>query len=111
MSELVEWLRARLDEDEAAIGGTPGMVMRLRPSTRRFADLLLADIAAKRAILGAGGPHVGHEDCEVGEHIQFPGWESATCSDNCGPDVWWAVVKHLATAYADRPGYQESWRP
>lgn len=66
----------------------------------------LADIAAKRAILDAGNHGDGW-----GDRIRFPSWDTPTCSDNCGPDVWRSVVKTLAAAHDNRPGYREEWRP
>lgn len=56
-----------------------------RAHDRRF---VLARIAADREIVS--GPQTGSPD----------GW-----------DEWAATVRLLATAYADRPGYREEWRP
>jgi len=104
--DLVCWFRAVLDEDEANAREALGFVS---VGGMRW----LADIAAKRAILDAGSvePEPDCEPSETGDRIQFPGWGQPTCSDNCGPDVWWAVVRLLASAYSHRDGYQEAWRP
>jgi hypothetical protein len=63
-------------------------------------DRVLADIAAKRAILAAYDTAANdwtHVDQTEGEHAR----EYALRE----------VVKHLATAYAGHPDYDEAWRP
>lgn len=70
----------------------------------------LADIAAKRAIIAL------HTDVEM--HIEFIHERSGDhWCDVCGsvddaPVAWPCdTLRLLASAYADRPGYQDEWRP
>lgn len=81
MSDLAEWLTNVLKEDKARIS-SPVFCGGPWPS----ADQMLADIAAKRAIL------------ELMEYA----YDDPT---------YLHVVKQLGTAYAARPGYREDWRP
>lgn len=89
MSDLIEFLCARLDEDEAAIGTKPDpsgycdalQGVHLSPTRAR------RDVAAKRSILNGrwGGPD--HED------------------------MWQFVMEHLVAVYCDHPDYDPKWRP
>ena len=58
---------------------------------------VLARIAADRQILAM---HTGHHECP-------------SIEDNCGwvTDDRCSTVRLLALPHADRPGYQEAWRP
>lgn len=135
MSDLVEWLTNILDEDEAlakhvgvehgsgwyggggSVGSTESMYIAVGPwsgeldaATSTFIaksgpSAVLADIAAKRAILELHKPTdwAGGHSCPIC-HEDYS-W---------GPDDGdWpcATVKTLGSAYADRPGYDEAWRP
>jgi hypothetical protein len=116
MNELIEWLRAQFDEDEQvaqALHGSrwyvyeDGQVVEWDGET--WADgsarlpnrhqgswlvldpaRVLRDVAAKRAIV---------DECAYLTDLQ---WHLASPA---------ATLRHLASAYADRPGYQEEWRP
>lgn len=130
MSDLVTWLRAQLDEDERVAreailvvaesfnalgdrwlwggGGGKGVPLDLFDAldvgewmepigqhiARHDPAHVLADVAAKRAILDlfedAGATRILHVDAF---------------------GVMREAVRHLAAVYADRPGYDESWRP
>jgi hypothetical protein len=96
MSDLVEWLTAILDEDEKAAERAGGSITEMRNDN--YGQLLvppgwvLADIAAKRTILALGICAA----CDV---------EMQPCDHRDD------TLRLLATAYADRPGYREEWRP
>jgi len=118
MDDLVAFVRAQLDEDEQIareaaeeVGDGQWQQRNVRIVTvadrdREVADYaivdcihhiihhdparVLADVAAKRAIIDA----LLDEDSIVNEYH----------------DGLWIAVHLLASAYADRPGYQDSWR-
>lgn len=133
VGELVAWLRAQLDDDQAeAEAATPGpwidasgnagdvIVEQLsdaeghlvaeietcvdHPDVDRAADAahiarhdpaaVLADVAAKRAILDL------HDAVPEEEHCAWD-QERKPCQ----------TVRLLASAYAHRPGYRDQWRP
>ncbi|MEU4590013.1 DUF6221 family protein [Micromonospora aurantiaca (nom. illeg.)] len=102
--DLVAWLRAQLDADEAeandwpdvlgdppAVGGfwrdTHGHPI-YEPRTRR-----LADVAAKRRII---------DDCE-----RYIVADDTAVTDG----MVWRTLTALALPYAGRPGYRDEWRP
>jgi Family of unknown function (DUF6221) len=124
MSELVEWYRAQLAEDarvaQAAIepdqmhpwgdralerltpeqwpdevrgllGGTWG-----EHCARQDPARVLREVAAKRAIVDRYGEfdEDSGDDCE-----------------SCWAQGLGEAVQHLASVYADRPGYREEWKP
>lgn len=93
MSELVEWLTTVLADDESRLSH-PTFCGPVWPTTEH----LLADIAAKRAIIKM---HTGFHECPSED-------------DNCGwiTDDRCSTLVILSTAYADRPGYHlNGWRP
>lgn len=125
--DVVEFLTARLDEDEQAanfIVNAPGIPApwwsweTLRPRYFNRADAehiarhdparVLREVAAKRAILA--------------EHKHAPATERSTddfgceiCAYDRGDCVlygwgWCKTVRLLAAPYADHPDYDESWR-
>lgn len=100
MSELVEWLTKVLDEDERGFKfridqERNPQVEQLQMWGRPLAEMMLADVAAKRAIIGLHMGGVSYpEDCGL-----------------CNEGMPCGTVRHLASAYADRSGYNESWRP
>lgn len=85
MDDLTTWLFGCLAEDERVA---------MAATDRASAKWKLFDIAAKRRIielrLAAGATEALHADAWV---------------------VLGDVVRLLAAPYANRPGYQESWRP
>lgn len=134
MSDLIEWLRAQLDADEATAGSaTSGPWSNDDPLARDgvFASAIdgfvvdcdyahmgpfavhnathialhdpasvLADIAAKRAILDAYEEARSFYRDPANLHI--PAGEAHGLL---------TALRHLTTAYADRPGFREEWRP
>ncbi|WP_329424024.1 DUF6221 family protein [Streptomyces sp. NBC_01268] len=88
--DLVEFLRARLDEDEAIIRDG------VEAGESNISLLDLVDIDAKRRIVAY----------LVGE-----------LEDSGGDNPWWyddkltPVLRLLALPYADHPDYDEAWRP
>jgi hypothetical protein len=91
MDELITWLRAQLDEDEANLrAGLAEYAETNREAEFRFR---LAEVDAKRRILD--------EHAERGGTCTACSWQGAPCH----------TVRLLALPYADRPGYQEGWRP
>lgn len=127
-SGLVEWLTKILDEDEAlarhvgiehgsgwyggggSVGSAESMYIAVGPwsgeldaETTTFIaksgpSAVLADIAAKRAILGI------YRDFLEGP-MPTSAWESGQLKAIA------KAVSHIASAYADRDGYREEWRP
>lgn len=123
MSDLVTFLRARLDEDEAVLRACAGGVPQWRPEdiaifgpdlspevrthiARHDPARVLKEIEAKRRVVelhrpvqkrstGSGGGVI--EDCQVCDH--FPARYPCT------------TLRLLALPYADHPDYQEQWRP
>lgn len=90
MDDLVTWYRAQLDEDER--------VARADWEWRETDpwDGTPPLIAAQRAVIDLHPMIAGR--CEgCGIETEHP--------EGC------LTIRTLATAYADRPGYQEAWRP
>jgi len=124
-ADLVTWLRACLDKDErlaraciAEVGQTRAGEMYPDGSgpaevddfpsypygsrehesiyiARHHPDRALADIAAKRAVIDRYEELARYDSSESLEVTAELGW----------------VVRHLASAYADRPGYRMEWKP
>lgn len=106
--DMLTWLRAQLDERERiALAARdappdPGTTLDLPPEGP-WADFeavmtpeqVLADIAAKRAMLERTMPPAGLS--------VYTGLE--------GPALSEAVRRLIALPFADRDGYQEGWRP
>jgi hypothetical protein len=110
--DLIVWLRGVFDEDEALANAAQMMFPRgvvigytAGPDVEAFLAChdpaaVLADIAAKRAILG--DENEGAAVYAVHERGYWP------------PELTkWAdeVIRLLASAYADRAGYRPEWRP
>lgn len=94
--DLITWLRGVLDEDERAARDALAQAKVLQASTWNAGSYddpasVLADIAAKRAILDL------HKPIVVG------GLPPAFCSE-CQTPWTCRTVRLLASAYADRPG-------
>jgi hypothetical protein len=128
VDDLVEWLRAQLDEDERiarAAGGTwwapPDLVGQVHDSggvnieakLRSFATHIaehdparvLREIDAKRRLVD--------EFAQVGSQPDTPDRRaSPRWKGDFGYLQGLARAVHLlASAYADRPGYRDDWRP
>ena len=111
MSDLVEFLAARLDEDEARARAFlacewSGLDV-WGDGTDHFLEggagdptRVLAEVAAKRAIVGLHNcPHDEHHDAAV---------HSVDTYDERDPC---ATLRHLAAVYADHEDYdEEGWR-
>lgn len=110
MSDLVEFLRARLDEDEARARGEGPHIVFHDPAGRPLppppmpgsypAGRVLREVEAKRRILAEHRPMI-------------PGW-CHTCdvpADVKGNEHGCLTVRLLALPYADHPNYREAWRP
>jgi hypothetical protein len=120
MTDLVTWLREQFDEDERAATrqqvdekwfaerADPSSVNATYIEPLRYGGYpgdprrVLAEVAAKRIILAA-------EPDDGFGYVRFGDWES--CSDSCPSMVMDEVFKLLALPYADRPGYDPTWRP
>ena len=89
MSDIVGFLRARLDEDEqlASYGGP----------TNSWVARLQAEVESKRQIVSL----LTHLDySEDGQPILLGGYGEA----------YWDVLRLIALPYADHPGYDPAWR-
>jgi hypothetical protein len=95
MSDLTEFLLARIAEDERR-WGNPAFVRLVGPDLSEFVVRTRAECAAKRAIVE------GHaESWELGKADYLEGvWRS---EDH--------TIRLLAAVYADHPDYLEEWRP
>lgn len=134
-TELAEWLRACLDEDEAIIrnnlgerglgdwGSYPDYRTYFEDDQRVADEYLhqfnpprvLAEVEAKRQILNNLDqlfPHRHVDDC----WYSCPKSAEGCCNEdegdkcNCGAEVRrLRLLRIVAAPYADRPGCQESW--
>lgn len=116
MDELITWLRGVLDEDERlAREATHYNMITIESRSRSEEDharrhdpaTVLADIAAKRAILDWCVEVIGDRDLTTID--QF----GSLRDDPKALAITLAVetLRLLASAYADRPGYSDEWRP
>lgn len=130
MSELVDWYRAQLDEDErvaraagsrldgsyewvAGEANADGVRTKAGTPVTRFSwpnemehiarhdpARVLRDVAAKRAIVDA-------YEHKAESMARYPGLGNAS-----GLVSLTIVLRQLASAYSDRPGYrEEKWKP
>ena len=99
MTDLAAWLTQILDEDEkiaeSAVGDVATAAIDNYGHLTVPASWLLADIAAKRARIALHAP--------VGDGVQHCG--VCRLTSPC------RTLRLEASAYADRPGYDEAWRP
>lgn len=124
VDDLVAWLRAQLDEDErvakTATSGGPWRVdgMSVRGQTR----MNLTDVLVVRHTWPQEADHiVRHDPARVLREVEAKRriidqyttdinsdhWEARLAADDFGE----AALRLLALPYADRPGYQEEWKP
>lgn len=120
--DLVVWLRAQLDDEEAAaeqlrqqarevrqelkeprLLGKPMPGWGLWPDVERMAAGVLADVAAKRVVLDA----YEHARIVYRDHYRLGVGTARECAK---VDALGEVVRLLAGPYAGRPGYREEWR-
>lgn len=110
---IVEFLRARLDEDEAIARNALGLLgmetpwhdietLRQRGLTRADARhvarhssrRVLREVEAKRRIV---------------DDYRAPTLDDCQTDDDTPPPLW--VIRALAAVYADHPDYQPDWTP
>lgn len=120
MTDLAEFLLARIAEDETAALSVLNDKAYFRQVSWGWFDAdfgefhpsdyagplparTVAECEAKRRIVTAFEADPSY--------VRFDWWKQSTCSDNCGPDVLDAVLKLLALPYADHADYDEIWRP
>ncbi|WP_150237988.1 DUF6221 family protein [Nocardiopsis quinghaiensis] len=108
---IVEFLNARLDEDERA--------SKAAPAGARGRDRALAEVAAKRRIV-RGYAEAHRAGMRSLEPVLAPGTHSSRPRPNPGPPAdggdpwsgllaWRLAVKYLAAVYRTHPEYDESW--
>ncbi|MFJ1539319.1 DUF6221 family protein [Micromonospora chalcea] len=98
MSDLVKWLRQQFNADEQAAPNVHALDCELTmtagfsgPCTCGWADRLLAEVDADRAIL------------DLYEQTEFGDLSRRTALED--------VIRLRALPRADRPGYRPEWRP
>lgn len=103
MSDLVTFLRARLDEDEQ-VTYNPAFMPVTGPGLSDLVKRGLAEVEAKRALME------GHERHETGHGTVY-----CLCQAECGPiyEPLWPCkpLRWLALPYASHPDFDERWRP
>ncbi|MFD5002197.1 DUF6221 family protein [Streptomyces mutabilis] len=117
MDDLVQWLRAQLDEDERTAQAAdaelstvftriasfdPEMAADERHIMAHRPARVLREIDAKREVLAFVERRL-QESTERDFLVRDPAKMILSAVD--------PVVRYLATAYADRPGYRDEWRP
>lgn len=103
-AELVQWLRGVLRQVEAEHRLAKALAERDGLKVDLYAPPWIpADIAAKRAILDLHAEAMGTDF-----HGNCPGTWVGYSDDPAEPCP---TLRLLASAYADRPGYREEWRP
>ncbi len=111
MTGLVEFLRARADEEdneiricrdlELAPGQVGGEIGTWTPDG--YWDRALAGVEAKRAVVA----HAEHWAATL--HATPEGWTEETCTAYRMAMEW--TLRHLATPHAGHPDYDEEWTP
>jgi len=93
VSDLVAFLRARLDEDEGILSVHNGRVMR--------------EVEAKRRIVRS------YEITQriVDSHDRLPSSPEAREQAVLVADAWRQAVEDLTLPYSDHPDYDEKWSP
>ena len=109
-TDLLTWLRDQLDRDErVAASARDDPYHQLGQYVVLSPDEQVADIAAKRALIGlaeSAANRAGRAEEPVDEYTRttrsMARMEAAALRES---------VCLLASAYAHRPGYREQWRP
>lgn len=124
--DLVQWLRAQLDEDERIARGTgqPSLSWQNFDMDSELRDDVNAGTVAYTPREGTRAHIAAHDPARVLREIDakraiVDRYAEVADSDIDLPNdpeyayanAYGEVVRQLATAYADRPGYLESWRP
>lgn len=108
MSEFITWLRAQLDADADELAGLDstalnGIESTAGPWVREYVERGLARVEAERRILDV-------HPIEYSKVSDFT--DCAACMDVDTYDSYPCLtVRLLALPYAERPGFQEAWRP
>jgi hypothetical protein len=116
VSGLIEFLRARLDEDEAEIQRRWGPLAGTSWVRREPRE-----VAAKRAILGLHHPTRPHPEFgftypAAANFCGYDGpgdnWQAEQEPDHF-PDALWPcwTVRMIAAVYSDHPDYRSEWAP
>jgi hypothetical protein len=103
VDDLVTWLQQQFENQRHRADALKAMAAALPPEAGAYltetADMLLADVDAKRRIV---------DGCLLrGEQGQQPGGEVF----GYHATGMLTAIRILAEVYADRPGYREEWRP
>lgn len=113
ISDLIEWLRAQLDEDERIALAAPGGVYLGDYASEAEGDYalafdparVLAEVKAKRAVLEAHDLRQHHCPLPILKHALGQLWD---LHDPEPAPVCWTVLL-LAQPYAGRQGWQPEW--
>ena len=131
MDDLVEWLRAQLDEDEriarAACWDDQSDVWSARPPQASYERYTVVDylgdgvvvVTPENADADGVGQHVAEHDParvlrEIDAKRQLVRQLAEADTEAgyiTGTFTAWDALRLLALPYADRPGYREQWRP
>jgi hypothetical protein len=93
---LVEFLLARLDEEESA--WSRGAPLVTRPDFARLSRHMLADVEAKRRLIARAVHTDNMADYSDTLHMVAMEYEEQ-------------ILPALALPYADHPEYQQEWKP
>lgn len=98
MNELIEFLRARLDEDEYIAEQLEPTGATARLGDHVESERLILDLHEWRLVEGRDGDGMERE-----------GWFCRTC---WGEDRYpCTTLRLLAAPYSDHPNYREEWKP
>lgn len=113
MDELVTWLRGCLDEDERVAERVRQAYANEEfwaPAAVINAFALVDPARALREVEVKRGVIRLYENAAAAQRAGSASRIVAT-QDAAASEVLYEVVRLLASAYADRAGYQEAWRP
>jgi hypothetical protein len=122
MSDLVEFLRERLDEDDEA-----ALDMHARDWTLTGRDIMTAGFVIAEASSDFTAHHIARHDparvlrevaakrAILAGHSTVTGWNWPDQSDGSVQmdyvEALRRTLRHLAAVYSDHPDYDEAWRP
>jgi hypothetical protein len=106
---ITEFLEARIAEDEATCKGMLTLVPTPDDSLENgwdfaYAERVLAECAAKRAVIGLAQKATEDEKA-------FDDYEWQGTVDRSEPWTGDAILYALASVYADHPDYLPEWKP
>jgi hypothetical protein len=116
VDDLIAFLRARLDEDQAdnqGDGWAESQLHRGGCETNSYSagacdcdgpESVLADVAAKRQIIEL---HAGMHECPSGDGYETSGFAYF----GVGEELWCTTLRLLALPHAGHPDYREEWKP